>query len=93
MTSFKPFEILYIVIVRIILQMFSFFTKILEGWKECYYHFLAWKFLLQYPYNSYNTWEFFSYLNREIQKPYTIYVALEEYDKFVQMLEESDVQS
>lgn len=69
--------------------MYIFFSQIIEGWKECIGHFNSWKYLLQYPYNDFTTWEFFSYLNQEIQKPYTIYLSEDDFDKFIQMIEDS----
>ena len=57
--------------------------KVLKGWQQCYYHFLAWRWLLEGPYSPLVAWEFFSYMNPEIQDPFTYYVSAEVYDKFM----------
>ena len=57
------------------------------GWRQCYYHFLAWRYLLEEPYDRFMTWEFFSYMNTEVQDPFTYYVSAEAYDKLMEMIE------
>lgn len=68
--------------------MGNFFLNIFNGWSDCLYNYKSWRYMLESPYNSYYTWEFFSYLNQEIQNPYTIYLNVEDYDKLIQMLDD-----
>ena len=62
--------------------------QILKGWHQCYYHFLVWLTLLQQPYNHFYTWEFFTYLNPDSNEPYRIYLSVEDYDSFMELLDE-----
>lgn len=62
--------------------------QILKGWHQCYYHFLAWRTLLQQPYNHFYTWEFFTHLNPDSNEPYRIYLSVEDYDSFMELLDE-----
>lgn len=67
--------------------MYNFLNKkiraIIDGWYECYYHFIDWKDLLKNKYDQYSTWEFFSYLNNEIKDPFVMYVSIEDYDALI----------
>lgn len=61
--------------------------QVLKGWQQCYYHFLAWRWLLEEPYSRFVTWEFFSYMNNEVQDPFVYYISSEAYDKFAEAIE------
>lgn len=75
------------------LSIFDTFHKIIIGWNEVYYHYKNWQYLLRYPYNHYATWEFFSLLNLEIQKPYTLYLNQKDYDKWFSLMNECDIEA
>lgn len=61
--------------------------KVLKGWQQCYYHFLAWRWLLEEPYSAFETWEFFSCMNTEIQDTFTYYISEEAYNKLMEAIE------
>jgi hypothetical protein len=60
---------------------------VFKGWRQCYYHFLAWRWLLEGPYNAFVTWEFFSYMNNEIQDTFTYYISADDYKEFLELIE------
>lgn len=61
--------------------------KVLKGWQQCYYHFLSWRWLLEEPYSAFETWEFFSCMNTEIQDTFTYYISEEAYNKLMEAIE------
>ena len=61
--------------------------QVFKGWQQCYYHFLAWRWLLEEPHSRFMTWEFFSYMNNEVQDTFTYYVSAEDWEKLLETIE------
>jgi len=60
--------------------------SIITGWKQTYYNFLAWWWLVKSPYNNYDTWEFFAYLNPEVHDPYVFYLSERDYNTLLEAI-------
>ena len=62
--------------------------QLINGWQQCYYHFLAWWYLLQEPYSHFATWEFFTYMNPDANETYVVSLSAADYDSLIEKLNE-----
>ena len=65
--------------------------QILDGWKSCYYNYLSWWWLMKYAHNDYDTWEFFTYLNPEVDSKYVMYLSQEDFDALIEAINKPPV--